>query len=60
MVAVGIEHKGCFHFDLMSGRDKLLHPDYVGEKLNLQGPDAVGIAGLLDKVRQIFAQEAKA
>jgi hypothetical protein len=56
MVMVGVEKKGCFHFDLMSGRNNILMPGYVGEKLNLSGSDAKGIARLLDFIRKAFAE----
>lgn len=58
MVMVGVERKGCFHFNLMGGETKELHPEYVAEKLNLDGTDAEGIAGLLNAIRQLFAMKA--
>lgn len=58
---VGIERKGCFHFDLMSGTSTELHEDYVAEKLGFEEgqEDVVAIAKLLNMIRQIFAKPEK-
>ena len=52
-VVVGIERKGCFFFDLLSGT-QAYSPDYVAEKLGLdpRAKDCVGVADLFNMIAE--------
>lgn len=52
MVAVAIERKGCFHFQLMSKRNGAFFPDYIEEKLDLPGTDAIHMTKLLNLTQE--------
>lgn len=54
MVAVAIERKGCFHFQLMGPESWMVTRDYVEEKLSLPGEDAEHMAKLLNLTHAVL------
>lgn len=47
--------KRCAEYFNLRGRDKLLHPDYIAEKLDLGGSDAEVIAHLLNSIHDFLS-----
>lgn len=49
---VAVMRRGAFGFNIDD--DKELHPDYVGEKLNVEGDTAIALARLISEVKALI------